>query len=109
MPPTSARSFPGPCSAAGTCPARRTSAPASGGGVPRLPIAAGGGRRGVGLLLGADLAARRVVDALQGAVGAPLVEVAPGGAPGGEVLGEEPPLAAGPQDVEDGVDDIPQV
>ena len=37
------------------------------------------------------------------------VEVAPDGALGGEVAGEVTPLAAGAEDVEDGVDDVPHV
>ena len=39
----------------------------------------------------------------------PLVEVAPDGTFGREVLGQVAPLAAGSQEVEDGIDDIPQV
>src|SRR5262249_14304614 len=51
--------------------------------------------------------AQGVVDQLQGAVLAPLVEVPPDRALGRELPGEELPLAAGPQDVEDGVQDAP--
>ena len=51
----------------------------------------------------------QVVDGVQGAVVPPLVEVAPDGAPGREVLGQVTPLAAGPQQVEDGIDDVPKV
>src|SRR5262249_12379880 len=50
--------------------------------------------------------AELVVDGLQGAVVPPLIEVAPDGAPGREVLGQVAPLAAGPQDVEGGVEDV---
>src|SRR5205823_6615501 len=39
----------------------------------------------------------------------PLVEVAPDGGLGREVLGQVAPLAAGSQQVEDGIDDVPQV
>ena len=39
----------------------------------------------------------------------PLVEVAPDGALGREVVGQVPPLAAGAEDVEDGVEDVPHV
>jgi hypothetical protein len=63
----------------------------------------------VGLLRGADLAAEKVVDHVQGAVVPPLVEVPPDGALGREVLGEVTPLAAGAEDVEDGIDDVPEV
>src|SRR5262249_39006837 len=37
------------------------------------------------------------------------VEVAPGGALGREVAGQVAPLAAGAEDVEDGVDDVPHL
>src|SRR5262249_57633624 len=43
---------------------------------------------------------------MQGAVVSPLSDVAPDGTPGREVVGEVAPLAAGPQEVEDGVEDI---
>ena len=66
------------------------------------------GRRRVGLLLSADLLAEQVVDGVQGAVVPPLVEVAPDGALGREVLGEVAPLAARPQQVDDGIDDVAQ-
>ena len=46
---------------------------------------------------------------VEGAVVPPLVEVAPDGALGREVLGQVAPLAAGAQDVEDGIDDVAQV
>src|SRR5438093_1174477 len=82
---------------------------AAGGRVHRLAVHAGGGARRVGLRRGADLAAQGVVDGVEGAVVAPLVEVAPHGRFGGEVLGQVAPLAAGPQDVEDGIDDVAQV
>src|SRR5262249_52781494 len=57
-------------------------------------------------LLPADLLAQPVVDGLQGAVVAPLVEVAPHRGLGREVLGQVAPLAAGPHEVEDGVEDV---
>jgi len=53
-----------------------------------------------------DLGAEEGVDPVEGAVATPLVEVAPDGASWREVLGEVPPLAAGPQEVEDGIDDV---
>ena len=46
------------------------------------------------------------MDFLQGAVVPPLIEVAPDGTLGREVLGEVPPLTAGPQDVENGIRDV---
>ena len=55
------------------------------------------------------LRAEQVVDGVEGAVVPPLVEVPPDGALGREVLGQVAPLAAGAQDVEDGIDDVPQV
>ena len=63
----------------------------------------------VGLLGRADLAAEPVVDLVQGPVMPPLVEVPPDRALGREVVGEIAPLAAGAEEVEDGIDDIPQV
>src|SRR5262249_49966201 len=72
-------------------------------------VDAGGGAWRVGLLGRADLAAQRVVDLVEGAVVPPLVEVTPDGALGREVPGKEAPLAAGAQDVEDGIDHVPQV
>ena len=82
---------------------------AAGGGVDRLAVDARGGAGVVGLLRRADLRAEQVVDRVQGAVVPPLVEVPPDGALGREVLGEVAPLAAGAEDVEDGIDDVPQV
>ena len=55
------------------------------------------------------LRAEQVVDRVEGAVVPPLVEVAPDGALGREVLGQVTPLAAGAEDVEDGIDDVAQV
>ena len=82
---------------------------AAGGGVDRLAIDARGGAAVVGLLGRADLAAEPVVDLVQGPVMPPLVEVPPDRALGREVVGEIAPLAAGAEEVEDGIDDIPQV
>jgi hypothetical protein len=61
----------------------------------------------VGPLPGADPLAEQVMDGAERAVGPPLLEVVPDGALGREVPGQVAPLAAGPQDVEDGVDDVP--
>src|SRR5271166_1225475 len=82
---------------------------AAGTGVDRLAVDAGAGARVVGLLGRAGLRAEPIVGEIQGAVAPPLVEVPPDGALGREVLGEIAPLAAGAGDVEDGVDDLPQV
>jgi hypothetical protein len=79
---------------------------AAGAGIDRLAVDAGRVARAPGLVLLADLRAQGVMDLLQGAVLAPLLEVAPDGALGREVHGQEAPLAAGPQDVKDGVQDI---
>jgi hypothetical protein len=57
--------------------------------------------------LDADLTAVSVVDPVQRPVATPLVEVAPDGALGREVHGQLPPLAAGAEDREDGVEDVP--
>src|ERR1019366_7829938 len=77
-------------------------------GIHGLAIYAGGGARGVRLLLSADPLARQVVDGSQGAVVPPLIEVPPHSRLGREVLGEVTPLAAGTQDVEDGIDYVAQ-
>src|SRR6266852_2758079 len=79
------------------------------GAIHGLAIHAGGGAGGVRLLGRADLGAEEVVDGVQGAVVPPLVEVPPHGGLGREVLGEVAPLAAGTQEVEDGIDDVAQV
>ncbi len=63
----------------------------------------------VRLLHRADLAAEPVVDQVQGAIVPPPVEVPPDGALGREVDREAAPLAAGAEDVQDGVDDVPHV
>src|ERR1019366_853682 len=78
-------------------------------GIHGLAIYAGGGARGVRLLLSADPLAEQVVDGVQGAVVPPLIEVPPHSRLGREVLGEVTPLAAGTQDVEDGIDYVAQV
>ena len=49
------------------------------------------------------------MDPVQSAVPTPLVEVAPDGALGREVERQVSPLAAGAENVEDGVEDIPHV
>jgi site-specific DNA recombinase len=75
----------------------------------RLAVDAGGAWRR--LTTGGDphLLAEDVVDGLPGAVVAPLLEVVVDGALGGEVTGEELPLAAGFVEVDDGVEDFPHV
>jgi hypothetical protein len=57
-------------------------------------------------LLDPDPLAQRVVDAVDGAVLAPPVEVPVHGLPGREVLGQHPPRAARAVDVQDRVDDL---
>ena len=79
------------------------------GGVDRLAVDAGGGAGVVRLLHRADLAAEPVVDGVQGAIVPPPVEVPPDGALGWEVAGQIAPLAAGAEDIQDGVDDVPHV
>src|SRR3982751_4703810 len=82
---------------------------APGGRVDRLAVDARRGAGVVRLLPGTDLLAEEVVDGVEGAVGPPPVEVAPDGALGGQVAGQVAPLAAGAEDVEDGVQDIPHL
>src|SRR5512135_1376733 len=79
------------------------------GRVDRLAVDARRGAGVVGLLHRADLASEPIMDPVQSAVPTPLVEVAPDGALGREVKRQIPPLAAGAEDVEDGVEDIPHV
>ena len=49
------------------------------------------------------------MDRLEGAVVPPFIEEPPDGALGREALGEVTPLAAGAEDVEDSVEDIPRI
>ena len=49
------------------------------------------------------------MDPVQRPIPTPLVEVAPDGALGREIDGQIAPLAAGAEDVEDGVEDVPHV
>lgn len=49
------------------------------------------------------------MDVFQGAVVPPLVEIPPDGALGREVLGQVSPLAPSPEEVQDGIHDIPKV
>lgn len=57
----------------------------------------------------ANLVAQGVVNCLKRAIVPPLVEVAPDRALGRKILGQEPPLATGPQDVKDGIDDLSRI
>src|SRR4051812_27826103 len=75
-------------------------------GVHRLAVDAGRGARLSRLFLSADTVAQGVVDRVQGTVVPPTVEVAPHGALGWEVLGKLTPLASGPHQVEDGIDNV---
>src|SRR5262249_27223211 len=79
------------------------------GGIDGLTVHAGRGPWRVGLLRRPDLGAEPVVDDVEGAVVAPVVEVTPDGAFGRQVLGQVTPLAACAQDVEDGIDYVAQV
>src|SRR5262249_60008114 len=78
----------------------------AGAAVHRLAVDAGGAARPPRLLLLADAVAELIVDGLQGAVVPPLVEVAPNGTLGREVLGQVAPLAAGAHDGEEGGHDV---
>jgi hypothetical protein len=78
-------------------------------GVDRLAVVARGGAGVAGLLRRANVAAEPIADQIKGAVAPPTVEVPPVGAAGRKVLREIPPLGIGADDIEDGVDDVPQV
>ena len=82
---------------------------AAAGRVDGLTIDAGGGARRIGLLLGADGFAKPIVEDVERTVVPPLVEVPPDRALGGKVFGQVSPLAPGPQNVENRIDDIPQI
>jgi hypothetical protein len=58
--------------------------------------------------LGPQLLPESGMDCLPGALQPPETEVVVGGSPRREFVGEEPPLASGTKDVEDGVHDLPQ-
>jgi len=79
------------------------------GGLDALGIDDAG--RGPWLLarLLAGLGIQGVMDPLPQAIVPPAVELRRDGAPGGEVVGQLSPLASGPQDVEDGVEEVPPV
>src|SRR5262249_61500485 len=70
-----------------------------------------GGAVGAGAAAGrpAHLGGRGVVEPPPGAVLAEGSVPGVGGAPGGEVGGQQPPLAAGADQVEDAVEDLAQV
>ena len=62
------------------------------------------------LFFGPDLLTQNVVNLLPGPIEAPTAIVIVDRAPGREVVGDVPPLlAAGPHEVEDGVDDLADV
>ena len=61
------------------------------------------------LFFGADLLAQSLVNLLPGPIEAPTTIVIVDRAPGREVVGEVPPLAAGPHKVEYSVDDLTDV
>ena len=82
---------------------------AAGRRIDRLAIDAGGGAGLVRFLRRADFRAQQIVDYLEGAVVPPLIKVAPHGGPGRKVLGQIPPMAAGAEDVKDGINDIAQI
>ena len=79
------------------------------GRVDRLAVDAGRGAGMIGLLGGPDLAPQRVVEPVQSSVLRQVSKSAPDGAFGGEVAGQVTPLAAGAEEIEHSVDDIPQV
>src|SRR5260370_41638221 len=72
----------------------------------RLPADAGGAGRAFAALASPNLFAQNVVNLFQRAIVSPLVEVAPDGTFGRQVLGQEPPLAARPQDIKDRVENL---
>jgi hypothetical protein len=69
----------------------------------RLAIDYAGAGLRISLQADAQAFSEGSVDALRGAVHAPLPEVMVDGRPSGEVVREQAPLAAAPQEVEDGV------
>lgn len=78
----------------------------AGGGVQRMAVSDSRGARVVGLRGRADLAAKLVVDRVQGAVASTSVEVPPNGTLGRKVTGQVTPMAAGAEDEKDSVDNI---
>jgi hypothetical protein len=76
-------------------------------GLNRLAVEHGRGRLLVPALGVAQVGAQGVVDPLPGPVGLPAAEVAVDGLPGGEVVRQHSPGAAGGQEVEDGVEQVP--
>jgi hypothetical protein len=61
------------------------------------------------LFFGSDLLTQSVMNFLPGSVETPTAVIIVDGAPGRELVGDVPPLAAGPDEVEYGVDDIANV
>jgi hypothetical protein len=75
-----------------------------------LGIDDGGARSSrTALFFGAYLLAQSVMNLLPGSIESPTAVVIVNRAPGRELVGDVPPLAAGPDEVEDGVDDIANV
>src|SRR6516165_1261779 len=79
------------------------------GGPDALAVEDARRRLGPPALVAADPPVQRVVDPLPQATPPPAAELGGDGAPGREVVGQLPPLAACPQDVEDGVEEVPAV
>src|SRR5262249_31973098 len=76
------------------------------GGLDTLAVDnAGAGLRPPALLF-ADAPVQRVLDLLPDPALAPAIKLGRNGAPGGQVVGEQAPLAAAAQDVEDSVEDV---
>jgi hypothetical protein len=76
-------------------------------GTHRLRVDQPCGRLGVAAVGLADLHPQRVVDALDGPVVVPPGEIPVHSRPGRQVLGQVPPLAAGPGQVQDRIHDPP--
>src|SRR5438552_17316297 len=71
-------------------------------------LAVDNGRAGLRLsaLLEAHLHAQRVKDLIPDPFTAPAAEVPVDGAPGWQIMGQQPPRAAAAQDVQAGIDDL---
>ncbi len=83
--------------------------PADRRGLDGLAIGSGGTGAGVAASLAADLLTQGFVDPFPGAVPTPTAIPGMNGAPGREVLGQQAPLAAGADQVEDAIEDLAQV
>ena len=99
----------GPLAAVGHLVGVLALGPALLGGLDALRVDDRHARALLPLGLAADVIPQGVIDPPPEAAVAPLAEVVVAGAPGGQVVGHHPPGATAPHDVEDTVDDLPEV